>query len=362
MAALTVCHDRVELGSKPFIYTGLDCLDVLLQHLDDEVFRLKQIYDHCYVPCCWTQKEAHEATEKCFMCTRKFANNCHLLKVQDHCHISGHYHFALCLQCNLTRVKHPFEVVVLFHGLSNYDSHFLVHKLASRPMRNINMIPRNSERYLAFSYGCLHFKDSYQFLSCSLATLVQNLQTKGEHCFCNLHHFICDPLEFKLMTSKVVFPYSYVMSPSVLLETQLPGREHFFNDLDHTHVTEERYAFVQEVWKAFKFVNLMDYLHIYLLADCLLLVDVFENYRVCCLSDYRLDLVHYFSSPHFTFDAFLLFSRVRLELLTNVDQYLFLNRAMRGRFSMVSKRYSMANHPNLKSSYDPLKPLKFLFL
>ena len=149
------------------------------------------------------------------------------------------------------------------------------------------------------------------------------------------------------MTSKGVFLYSYMTRPSVLLEIQLPGREHFFNDLDCTHVMEERYAFTQEVWKAFKCVNLMDYLHVYLLVDYLLLVDVFENYRDCCLSDYRLDPVHYFSSPHFTFNTF--------------DQYLFLNRAMPGGLSMVSKRYSKANHPNLKSGYDPLKLLKFLF-
>ena len=51
VAPLMVCHDHVELGSKPFIYTGLDCLDVLLQYLDDEVFCLKQIYDHLYIPC-----------------------------------------------------------------------------------------------------------------------------------------------------------------------------------------------------------------------------------------------------------------------------------------------------------------------
>ena len=90
-------------------------------------------------------------------------------------------------------MKRPFEVVVLFHGLSNYDSHFLVRKLASHPLRNINVILRNSERYLAFSYGCLHFKDSYQFLGCSLATLVQNLKTKGERRFRCLRCFISDP-------------------------------------------------------------------------------------------------------------------------------------------------------------------------
>ena len=104
----------------------------------------------------------------------------------------------------------------------------------------------------------------------------------------------------------------------------------------------------------------MDYLHVYLLADCLLLADVFENYRDCCLQDYRLYPVHYFSSPHFTFDTFLLFGEVRLELLTEIDQYLFLNSAIRGGLSMVSKRYSKANHPGLKCGYDPMKPLKFI--
>ena len=118
--------------------------------------------------------------------------NRHLLKVRDHCHISGRYRFALCSQRNLSRAKRPFEVIVLFHGLSNYDSHFLIRKLASRPLHNISVIPRNSERYLAFSCGCLQFKDSYQFLASSLANLIQNLKTKGDERFRCLHCFVSD--------------------------------------------------------------------------------------------------------------------------------------------------------------------------
>ena len=104
VATLTVCRDLVELESEPFIYTGLDCIDILLHYLDDEMFHLKQVYDNCYVPFHWTrlQKKAHEAAERCFMCKRKFADNRHLLKVRDHCHISGQYCFTLCSQCNLT--------------------------------------------------------------------------------------------------------------------------------------------------------------------------------------------------------------------------------------------------------------------
>ena len=106
----------------------------------------------------------------------------------------------------MTRAKRPFEVIVLFHGLSNYDSHFIVCKLAFRPLqRGIHVIPRNSEKYLTFNYGCLHFKDSYQFLVESLATLVDNLRTKGTDRFRNLNRFVTRKREHDLMTSKGVF-------------------------------------------------------------------------------------------------------------------------------------------------------------
>ena len=43
----------------------------------------------------------------------------------------------------------------------------------------IKIIPKNTEKYLSFSVGFVHFKDSYQFLSESLAILVQSLMDKG---------------------------------------------------------------------------------------------------------------------------------------------------------------------------------------
>ena len=361
VAAFTVCRDRLDLGSKPFIYTGVNCLDVFMHYLDEEVYRLKDVYERLYLPCRWTgnEKEMHDRAETCAMCGRNFEES-QLMKVRDHCHISGRYRFPLCSLCNLTRAKRRFEVLVIFHGLRNYDSHFLIRKLSTCPLRNINVIPKNSEQYLSFSYGCLHFKDSYAFLASSLSTLVDNLKTKGMKQFRHLRRFITNPKERDLLTGKGVFPYSYVHDPGVLLETQLPGIDKFYNDLDCSDLTPERYEFAQRVWKTFKCQNLKDYLHVYLLADCLLLADVFEHYRGCCLADYRLDPIHYFSSSHYTFDAFLLHTQSRLELLTDLDHYLFLSKAMRGGLSIVSKRYSRANHPSLGEKYDSSKPLKFL--
>ena len=193
----------------------------------------------------------------------------------------------------------------------------------------------------------MHFKDSYQFLAESLVTLVDNLGRKGTDRFRNFNRFMASKHEHDLMTSKGVFPCSYMTHPRVLLERRLPEREKFYNDLTYSHVSNEGYAFAREVWDVFQCKNLKDYLHVYLLADCVLLADVFENYRDCCLANYRLDLVHYYSSPQFTSDAFLLFSRAKLDFLTKVDQYLFLNKAMQGGLSMVAKHHSKANHLSL---------------
>ena len=48
----------------------------------------------------------------------------------------------------------------------------------------------------------------------------------------------------------------------------------------------------------------------------------------------------------------LVFTRVQLDVLTDIDQYLFLNQAMHGGLSMVSKCYSKANHLSLSEAYD----------
>ena len=50
---------------------------------------------------------------------------------------------------------------------------------------------------------------------------------------------------------------------------------------------------------------------------------------------------------------------VELELFTDLEMHLFVERGMRGGISMVSKRYAKANNP-LVSDYDPSKPNKYI--
>ena len=123
VGALTVCKDRLEFGSNPFLYTGSDCIDMLIEFLNREQHRVREIYEGVLVPCLMTNQDRKHfrAARVCEMCGGKFGQDPMLKKVQDHCHISGKFRYALCSSCNLTWAKRPFQVNVFFHGLSNYD-------------------------------------------------------------------------------------------------------------------------------------------------------------------------------------------------------------------------------------------------
>ena len=65
------------------------------------------------------------------------------------------------------------------------------------------------------------------------------------------------------------------------------------------------------------------------------------------------------TSPGLSWDALLKKTGVELELFTDIDMHLVVERGMRGGMSMVSKRYVKANNP-LVPEYDPSKPNKFI--
>ena len=94
-------------------------------------------------------------------------------------------------------------------------------------------------------------------------------------------------------------------------------------------------------------------------TDVTLLADVFENFRNLCQEQYGLDPAHYYTSPGLSWDALLKKTGVELELLTDIDMHLFVERGMRGGISMVSKRHAKANNPQVPG-YDPSKPNKHI--
>ena len=144
-----------------------------------------------------------------------------------------------------------------------------------------------------------------------------------------------------------------------LSETSLTGRESFFTELSLKEISQEEYAFAQRVWFAFSCATLKDYMEVYLLSDVLLLADVFENFRGNCLELYELDPLHYFTSAHFMFDAFLQKCNPSLDYFHNVDHYLFCKASLWGGLSMVTQRYSVVTNKYVEG-YDPTQVSKYL--
>ena len=81
----------------------------------------------------------------------------------------------------------------------------------------------------------------------------------------------------------------------------------------------------------------------------LLLADVFENFRDVCLQHYGLDPAHNNTSPGLSWQAALKMVDVELDLLTDIDQHLFIEEGIRGGVVMISHRYARANAPGMEN-------------
>ena len=66
-----------------------------------------------------------------------------------------------------------------------------------------------------------------------------------------------------------------------------------------------------------------DYHDLYLKTDVLLLAGVFEKFINTCLKYYTLVPFYYFSSPELSWDAMLKMTEIELELISDIDMYLF---------------------------------------
>ena len=70
----------------------------------------------------------------------------------------------------------------------------------------------------------------------------------------------------------------------------------------------------------------------------MLSVDVFEKFIGTCVKYYGLVPCHYFRSPGLICDAILKMTDIKLEKISDIDKYLFIEKGLRGRISYIAKR------------------------
>ena len=288
--------------------------------------------------------------EECLFCAEPLLQKNYRDAVKEHCHITGRYRGAAHNACNQKlRIKPKTdEIPIVFHNLRGYDAHHLMQAM-SNLQKEVKCVANNMEKYITFSVEGLRFIDSLNFLQGSLDSLVKatpKSELKITSSFSN---------GSDLLYKKGIYPYEYMDSFEKFSETSLPPKESFYSKLNDEHITEDEYAHAKTVWETFECKTLGDYHNLYVKTDVALLADVFENFRKLCLQQYGLDPAHYFTSPGLSWDALLKKTGVELELFTDHEMHMFVERGIRGGISMVSKRHAKANNP-LVSDYDESKP------
>ena len=89
-------------------------------------------------------------------------------------------------------------------------------------------------------------------------------------------------------------------------------------------------------------------------SDTLLSTDVFENFRNMCINIYELDPAKCFSAPGLAWQAALKETKVKLDLLTDIDMLLMVEKGIRGGICHSIYRYAKANNKYMKD-YDKNK-------
>ena len=115
----------------------------------------------------------------------------------------------------------------------------------------------------------------------------------------------------------------------------------------------------EKIWDKFKMKNMGYYHDHYLKKDVLLLTDVFEKFISTYLKYCKLDPCHYFSAPGLSWDAMLKMTDVKLKKISDIDQYLFIEKGTRSGVSYIAKRYAKANNKYM-CDYDSNKSSTFI--
>ena len=142
-------------------------------------------------------------------------------------------------------------------------------------------------------------------------------------------------------------------------EILLPDKEAFYSNLNMKDITDVDYRHAKRVFKNLSNKNLGDYHDLYLQSDTLLLADVFENLKNMCIKVYELNPAHFLSAPGLAWQACLKKTEVELELLTDVDMLLIVEKGIRGGICHTIHRYAKGNNKYTKN-YDENEESSFL--
>nr|QTE04001.1 MAG: structural protein [Motacilla densovirus] len=216
---------------------------------------------------------------------------------------------------------------VFFHNFRGYDSHYVlaqairhsdINALRGKSFEKFDLISCSSGPFARYS-----FKDTYNFLSNSLAQLVKNVVD-----------WRFTPPEGR--TSKGVFPYDWFDDPEKLEYRNLPPKEFWFNKLTQSELD---FQYAQKIWEERQMTSFRDYHSYYMSLDTIQLADVFEEFRRAVYAEFNVDPVYCQGSPSLTWQLCLNKYAEKIKVITDVNVYIDIQRNIRGGIAQVMTRH-----------------------
>ena len=359
---VVVRRDKIN---EAYIYRGPNVIEHFLEKMVEEVEVIGSVLltSKPMAPLTENELQNYNSTEVCPVCDQSFTDE--NKKIFHHDHFSGNYIGGICNTCNL-KIQKPKFIPIFFHNGSGYDFHHLVRHLGYDPKR-IGVLAENEERYISLSKQVsipgtkntieMRFLDSYRFLSASLDALANKL-TDDQF---KITRASFPNVDIELVRRKGVYPYEYVSDGSKFNDDALPLPREFYSRLREKGITDEEYQHAQLMWEKLECRTLGDYHDAYLKLDVTILADVFQAFRKTATNIYKLDPAYFYSLPGLAWSAMLFQTKVKLELISDVDMLLFIERGIRGGMVQCVQRHAKANNVHMKEDYDSNRASNYIF-
>ena len=119
-------------------------------------------------------------------------------------------------------------------------------------------------------------------------------------------------------------------------------------------ITDADYTHANRFFKDLKIKNLGEYHDLHVQSNTLLLVDAFEKFRNICLKIYELNPAKCFSAPGLAWQAALKKTKVKLDLLTDINMLLIIEKGIKSTLFIdmqANNKYMKDYYKNKESLY-----------
>ena len=131
-------------------------------------------------------------------------------------------------------------------------------------------------------------------------------------------------------------------------ETTIPPKDAFYSELNLEGISDAGFADAQKVLEVFEIKNRGEYLDLYAQSDTLFIVDVFEIFKDKCDEIYEFDPAHFLSTPGLALQACLKETKVKLELITQYNMLLMVEKGIIGGICQATHKLSKSNNKYVK--------------